>query len=407
MNSGIENQAANHLGWKLALLLAGCCTILCGCGGRQLDSGPHIQFTRVPLADEGGPEKLDLIEGRVNGVGHAQQIVVFARSGAWYVQPFANDPFTQIQADSKWRTATHLGTEYAALLVEPGYQPPSSTSELPGVGGGVVAVTTTKGEPLFWKRWWFVLLCVLAFMSVLLVFYSYRLRERTRQMGLRFEERLAERNQIAQELHDTLLQGVISASMQLEVAVDRVPESLPAKPALTHVLHVMAQVLDEGRKALQRLGSIKSSASLDVEEAFYRIKTELTNEEQISFRVTVEGRPRLVHPIIRDEVYRIGRDALLKSVRYCRAKRIHVEVKYKARYLRIVLRDDGDQIAGPLLLSGHADQRGLSDARERAERVGARLKVRQGAAGETETELTVPGQVAFQSQPPKTFEVSD
>lgn len=399
MNSGTENRAATNLSGKSALLLVICCMFLCGCGGGKLNSRPYIQFTSVPLADKGGPEKLDLIEGRVIGAGPDKQIVVFARTDAWYVQPFANEPFTQIQTDSIWRTSTHLGIEYAALLVEPGYHPPASTAELPDVGGGVIAVTSTKGEPLFWKKWWFVMLCALAFMSVLLVFYSYQLHERNRQMGLRFEERLAERTQIAQELHDTLLQGVISASMQLHVAVDRLPEDLPAKPSLNHVLQIMGQVLEEGRSALQRLRSSASTGSLQVEEAFHRIQHELTKEEQISFHVTVEGRPRPVHPIIRDEIYRIGREALLKAVRESRAKSIEVEVKYKARYLRVVLRDDGGENSAPVLRSGHEDRAALSETRERAERIGARLKVRRRAAAGTEIELTVPGDVAFQSQP--------
>ena len=141
-----------------------------------------------------------MIEGRVIGARPEQQIVLFARSGAWYVQPLANEPFTQIQSDSKWRSSTHLGTEYAALLVEPGYQPPSSTDVLPGEGGGVIAVAIRKGEPVFWQRWWFLLLCALACMSVLLAFYSYRLHQVTRQLHLRFEERLEERARIAQDL---------------------------------------------------------------------------------------------------------------------------------------------------------------------------------------------------------------
>src|SRR5262249_48931193 len=156
-------------------------------------------------------------------------------------------PFTQIQDNSKWRSTTHLGTEYAALLVEPGYQPPAVTDALPGEGEGVIAVAHVRGVPVFWQRWWFLLLCALACMSALLAFYNYRLRQVTRQLHIRYEERLAERMRIAQELHDTLLQGVISASMQLHIAVERVPEDLPAKPSLSHVLQVMGQVLEEGQ----------------------------------------------------------------------------------------------------------------------------------------------------------------
>src|SRR5439155_16353041 len=170
--------------------------------------------------------------------------------------------------------------------------------------------------------------------------YSYRLHQSTRQLNLRFEERLAERTRVAQELHDTLLQGVISASMQLHIAVDRLPEDLPAKPSMTHVLQVMGRVVEEGREALQRLRSSASCDSLDVDEAFSRIRQEFAVEDKIGFRVIVEGRPRPVHPIIRDEFYRIGREALVNALRHSRAKRIEVEAQYNAKHLRVVIRDD-------------------------------------------------------------------
>jgi signal transduction histidine kinase len=405
LNSELQNLAASHLTWKSALLLAICCVLLNGCRERQADAKSSIEFSRVPLAAEGGRDTFDVIEGRVHGARPGQQIVLFTRTNVWYVQPFADQPFTEIQPDSTWRSLTHLGTEYAALLVEPGYRPPSSTDVLPGEGNGVVAVAIESGEvrllvPLFWQNWWFRLATGLACLVALLAFYRFRLRQLTRQMNLRFEERLAERTRIAQELHDTLLQGVISASMQLHIAVDRLPEDLAAKPSLTHVLQVMGQVLEEGRDALQRLRASASSGSLDVEQAFSRIQYELAIQEQISFRVTVEGRPRPVHPIIRDEVYRIGREALVNAFRHSRAKSIEVEVKYKANHLRVVVRDDGGGIAPQVLRSEREGDREPSGMRERAERIGARLKVRSRAAG-TEVELSVPGHVAFQSPPSK------
>ncbi len=98
------------------------------------------------MANPGGPEQLDNIEGRALDAGPGQQIVLYAHSGIWYVQPFANRPFTTIQADSTWKNSTHLGTEYAALLVEPGYRPQSKVETLPKVGNGVVAVATATGK---------------------------------------------------------------------------------------------------------------------------------------------------------------------------------------------------------------------------------------------------------------------
>jgi signal transduction histidine kinase len=356
-------------------------------------------MTRVPLADEGGPEKLDVIEGRVIGAHTGLQVVLFARSGAWYVQPLADHPFTQIQSDSKWRSATHLGTEYAALLVEPGYQPPATTDALPGKGGGVTAVVVVRGQPVFWQRWWFILLCVLASLSALSAVYSYRVHQSARQLKLRFEERLAERTRIAQELHDTLLQGVIGASMQLDVAVDRMPEDQPAKSSLMHVLRVMSQVIDEGRNSLQRLGPSSGSHLLDVEQAFSSLRQEFAEADGDGFTVKLDGRPRPVHPIIRDEVYRIGREALINAFRHSGAKRIEVEVEYKARRLIVTIRDDGCVINPQVLRSDKDDHCGLSGIRERAQGIGARLKVRSRSGMGTEVQLSVPGDVAFEGQP--------
>ncbi|MBX3280794.1 MAG: hypothetical protein KF868_22580 [Acidobacteria bacterium] len=100
----------------------------------------------MPQADEAGRDKHDIIEGRVLGARAGQQIVLYARTGAWWVQPLVNQPFTKIQSNSEWTNATHLGTEYAALLVEPNYRPPAATDTLPTPGGAVAAVAIVKGR---------------------------------------------------------------------------------------------------------------------------------------------------------------------------------------------------------------------------------------------------------------------
>jgi hypothetical protein len=129
---------------EIALLIF-VCILVTGCRSRSAPSGPSIEFIRIPPAAEGGPDKLDIIEGRVIGGAPGQQIVLYAKSGAWWVQPLVNETFTKIQANSKWINSTHLGTEYAALLVEPGYRPPTTMNALPTPGGGVAAVAIAKG----------------------------------------------------------------------------------------------------------------------------------------------------------------------------------------------------------------------------------------------------------------------
>ena len=225
-----------------------------------------------------------------------------------------------------------------------------------------------------------------------------QLRELSKQLNDRFKERLTERTRIAQELHDTLLQGFISASMQLHVAADQVPEDSPAKAPLGRVLQLMEQAILEGRNAVRGLRS-SPGGSYDLEQAFARIQQELAIEDQIAFRVVAEGRPRPLHPLIRDEVYRIGREALVNALRHSGASRIEVEVEHAPQRLRIVVRDNGCGIDTQLLRAGREGHWGLSGMRERAERIDARLKVWSRAGTGTEIELSVPSHIAYQFQP--------
>jgi signal transduction histidine kinase len=381
-----------------------CCILLNGCRSRSTDAAPGIEFSKVPLLDEDGTGKIDVIEGRGAGARPGQRVVLLARSGAWYVQPFTDRPFTEIQPDSTWRNSTHLGTEYAAVLVDPGYLPPARTDAMPDKSAAIVAAAVTRGEvrmlaSVFWRTWWFRLSGVLACLFALLAFHRLRLRELTRRLNARFEERLAERTLIAQEIHDTLLQGFLSVSMQLNVAIEQVSEDSPAKPRLNHVQKLMGQIIEEGRNTIRGMPS-SGNGALDLGRAFDRIRQEFAVQKGVDFRVVIEGRPRPLHPIIRDEVYSIGREAVVNAFRHAGAKSIEVEMGYAARRLRILVRDDGCGIGPQASRSGSGGRRGLSGMRERAKGIGARFKVRSRAAAGTEVELSVPGRVAYLNQSP-------
>ncbi len=121
------------------------CVFATGCRSSRASLPPSIEFTRLPPAGQGDADILRAIEGRVKGARPGQKIVLFARSGVWWVQPFGAQPFTAIQRDSTWKSSTHPGTAYAALLVDAGYQPPATTNVLPAKGGAVSAVVTAEG----------------------------------------------------------------------------------------------------------------------------------------------------------------------------------------------------------------------------------------------------------------------
>lgn len=381
-------------------VLLGLSVLLTGChssgNGPSPGAKPRIEFTSVPLAGTDNPEKLSSIKGRVTGAQPGQQVVLYARGQTtWWVQPFANQPFTQIQANSKWSNSTHPGSEYAALLVGQDFQPPLTSDVLPTKG--VIASAVAKGETPFWQKWWFPPACVVAAAIAILGLHRLRLRQISKKMNLRFEERLAERTRVAQELHDTLLQGVLSASMQLHVAIDGLPEDSPAKPALNRVLQLMGQVIEEGRNTLRGLRSSVEDAH-DLRSSFSQIPQELGTEQRTDFRVIVEGSPLPLRPSIRDEVYWIGREAVVNAFRHSQANKIDVELEYAPSQLRVLVTDDGCGIDPKVLQTGRDGHWGLSGMRERAERIGAKLKVMSRSQGGTEVELRVPSDIAFESR---------
>jgi signal transduction histidine kinase/ligand-binding sensor domain-containing protein len=263
-----------------------------------------------------------------------------------------------------------------------------------GLWNGAQATLPFEVEPSLWQTAWFRLSAAL--LGVVAGWSLYRLRvyQVARRLQISFEERLAERTRIAQELHDTLLQGFISASMQLHVASDRLPVDSPARPSLDRVLDLMQRVIAEGRNAVRGLRSA-SSPPPDLVQAFSDIHQDLRVSEQAEYRVIIEGKARPLNPIIRDEVYRIGREALFNAFRHSGAAAIELQLEYAADGLRMFVRDDGRGIDLQVVRTGRDGHWGIAGMRERAEAMGAQFRIRSRAAAGTEVELIVPGNVAF------------
>ncbi len=127
--------------FALPLLLAS------ACGGERTPDpvAPSIEFTALPPAAAGGSDRTARIAGRVAGAAPGHRIVLYAKAGVWWVQPLTVQPFTTVQPNQNWENTTHLGTEYAALLVDGAFRPPDTTEVLPKPGGSVIAVATGKG----------------------------------------------------------------------------------------------------------------------------------------------------------------------------------------------------------------------------------------------------------------------
>jgi len=298
--------------------------------------------------------------------------------------------------DGDWSepTATRLAI-YTNLSPGP-YHFRVIASNSDGLWNGSEAVVGFEVTPTLWQAWWFRLALLFTAALAVLTIYWLRMRQVTRLLTVRFEERLAERTRIAQDLHDTLLQGVISASMQLHVGVDQLPSDSPARGILNRVQHLMAQVIEEGRNTLQGLRSSIENPN-DLTTAFSRIPQELGRQDGADFRLVVEGVSRPLRSVIRDDIYSIGREALVNAFRHSQASSIEMGLEYSPALFSVVVRDNGRGIDPKMIESGREGHWGLSGMRERAERIGARVTVMSRPGSGTEVELRVPGDIAFES----------
>ncbi len=220
-------------------------------------------------------------------------------------------------------------------------------------------------------------------------FTRYDQHQSTREQVLRQEERRRERTRIARELHDTLLQGLLSASMQLQVAEGCLPPDSPAKPLLSRVRNLMRNGIAEGRAALQGLRSAEAPPT-SLDQALSDFLAELAPADRARVRIIKMGRPRPLDPAVLHQIYLITREALLNSLRHSQARKIEVELEYSPRKLRVTVRDNGTGLDPQLLHSGRKSHFGLTGMRERAASIGARLRIWSKPNAGTELELSVP-----------------
>jgi PAS domain S-box-containing protein len=218
--------------------------------------------------------------------------------------------------------------------------------------------------------------------------------EQVRQENVRLEER----TRIAQELHDTLLQSVCAATLKLGAAMNALPSDSLLKAKIDPILDLMEQGMAEGRKAIQGLRSSDSTAP-DLVAALSQIQKELVVPPEVDFQVSVVGQQRPVRAPICQELYRIGKEALANAFSHSRAKRVDLELEYTDNKLSIRVRDNGCGIAPQVLEKGREGHWGVAGMRERAARIGGLLKISSSATAGTEIQLSIPGEVVFQSLP--------
>jgi signal transduction histidine kinase len=253
--------------------------------------------------------------------------------------------------------------------------------------------------PTFYQRTSFRALCVVGLMALLFAAYQLRVRQLAHQFNRTLEARLSERTRIARELHDTLLQSFQGLLLRFQSVWNVLPANpLEAKQRLGSALDQAAEAITEGRNAVQGLRSSATQTN-DLANGIIAFGQELTNTESAAdspvIEVEVEGGPRQLNPVVRDEAYRIAGEALRNACQHAQARRIAVEIRYDRRRFRLRVRDDGQGISEDTIRRGHAGHFGLHGMRERAQVVGGRLEVWSKLNSGTQIELSIPGRIAY------------
>ena len=197
-----------------------------------------------------------------------------------------------------------------------------------------------------------------------------------------------ERLRIARELHDTLLQGILGASMQLCVVDDLLPGDSPAKPILRRALDLMRKGLDEGRGVLLGLRPPLPDGSL--EKALGDIHDDFAPGGAGRLRIVIVGETRPLVPVVQAEIYWIAREALLNALRHSTGSRVEAEIEYLPRKLRVVVRDNGTGIDPAALRTRRNSHWGLTGIHERAASIGATVRVWSKQGEGTEVEISLP-----------------
>jgi signal transduction histidine kinase len=249
--------------------------------------------------------------------------------------------------------------------------------------------------PAYYQTTWFRVSVVIMFLLLLGGVYQLRVRQVARQVRGRMEERIEERERIARDLHDTLLQSVQGLILKFHAVARQIPGDEPAHDALEKTLDHADRVLAEGRDRVRNLRATAASLD-DLPAAFKQVAEETLNGGEATFKTVVEGTERELHPVVLEESFSIGREALINAFTHSGCRQVEVEITYDARQFRLRVRDDGRGIDSRILEEGgRPDHWGMRGMRERAQKIGAQLKIWSRPETGTEVELVVPGGTAY------------
>ena len=309
--------------------------------------------------------------------------------------------------DSRWRD---VGTRRQAFYTDlpPGnylFQVIASNND--GVWNEVGASVGLSIAPTFYQTRWFTALCIAAGAAMLWFVVWWRGKQVEMRMRLRLEERVLERERLARDLHDTFLQSMQGLVLRFHAVLTKLPPDGVARRMMEQALNRADDVINEGRA---RVYDLRQSAQVsnDLAQALTAVGEERAETTGSKFRVIIEGTPRDLHPVVREEAYRIGVEALANAFRHSAAINIDVHIEYRRKGLTLRVVDDGRGydvgLLKDMVAQGHF---GLAGLRERAHRIRAQLEVSSRPGAGSAVELRVPAAIAYTAARSKSSPVAE
>lgn len=302
--------------------------------------------------------------------------------------------------DNDWQDAGNRREAFYSNLGPGNYRFRVLAANDDGVWNMQGATTRLVIPPRIYQSAWFYALCLLGLVAIVAGFFAWRMRLAADRVRLQLMERMNERERIARDIHDTLLQGVQGLLLRLQALMAGPTPSDAHDQTLHAAIDQARQMVIEGRDKIIALRGDACRQS-ELVQSILAVGEDLASlHPHVAFRMSTNGRPRAILASARDEILDIVREAIRNAFLHGQARQVEVHLSYDTRALRVSISDDGRGIAGDALRSAaEAGHWGVVGMRERAERLGAKLNLRRRQPHGTEWHLSVPCRTAY--QPPR------
>jgi signal transduction histidine kinase len=297
------------------------------------------------------------------------------------------------EGPGEWHDAGNRREAIYTNLAPGSYRFEVSAANADGAWGDGGAATTFVIPPTFTQTRWFLALCVAGACGLLWIAYWLRSRQLASRLRARLEDRMLERERIARELHDTILQGVQGIILDSQTMASRLPNAEPVRSGIERTLAQAERALVEGRDRIRALRT-PLTAVTDLAQSLREYVGELPEVPARHLAVSVRGAAQPMKPAVQDELYRIAREALTNAVRHAQARHIEALLSFEAAQFQLTVKDDGRGF-DTSTSSSSTGHWGVVGMRERAERLGARFEIRSAPGEGTQVRISLPSRKAY------------